>query len=318
MRLSWRWWLLLLWLAAVLLLTHNLGALPLRDWDEALVARVAEEISLRPFPSNLLPTLWGEPYANKPPLLHALIAAAIQLWRGGGAELGVRALPPEWLVRLLPALLSSLIVPLVAAVQWRLRPGDRLAALCSAAVALTLLPLMRHGRLAMLDGSLISAMTLLWWALLSLPRQPGLAQWRRWGRCCCWPGSGAGCCAAVGPADSPSARSGRTGGLALAVALAAGVLVHRWGGDARSAMAATSAAAGDPAGRAGPAAGRRVAAAAPAALAPTGSGAAGGAAVAGPVPSVLQRPVVVGAGGELAGAPTGGLCSASPADGQPG
>ena len=39
MRLSWRWWLLLLWLAAVLLLTHNLGALPLRDWDEALVAR---------------------------------------------------------------------------------------------------------------------------------------------------------------------------------------------------------------------------------------------------------------------------------------
>jgi 4-amino-4-deoxy-L-arabinose transferase-like glycosyltransferase len=171
----------LLWLASLVLLFTHLGALPLRDWDESLVARVAEEISLRPFPQNLLPTLWGDPYLNKPPLLHGLIAAVIGLWRSGsGAEMA-RQLPPEWLVRSVPAACSSLIVPLVAMVQWRLRPGDRLAAVCSAAVALTLLPLMRHGRLAMLDGSLISAMALQWWALLSLPRQPGPRSQCRWG-----------------------------------------------------------------------------------------------------------------------------------------
>lgn len=177
----WRWWVGLLWVGALVLLLTHLGGVPLRDWDEALVARVAEEISLRPFPTNLLPTLWGEPYLNKPPLLHGLIAVAIQIWRGShGPEL-TRLVPPEWLVRLVPALCSSLIVPLVALVQWRLRPGDRLTAVCSAAVALTLLPLMRHGRLAMLDGSLISAMTLQWWALLSLPSQPQPAEQRRWG-----------------------------------------------------------------------------------------------------------------------------------------
>ena len=180
-RRSWRWWVALLWVGALVLLFTHLGGVPLRDWDESLVARVAEEISQRPFPDNLLPTLWGDPYLNKPPLLHGLIAAAIGLWHGGsGSELG-RQLPPEWLVRAVPAACSSLIVPLVAMVQWRLRPGDRLAAVCSAAVALTLLPLMRHGRLAMLDGSLISAMALQWWALLSLPRQPRPVDQRRWG-----------------------------------------------------------------------------------------------------------------------------------------
>ena len=180
-RRSWRWWVALLWAAALVLLFTHLGDLPLRDWDESLVARVAEEISLRPFPENLLPTLWGEAYLNKPPLLHGVIAAVISLWHAGsGADLG-RQLPPEWLVRAVPAACSSLVVPLVAMVQWRLRPGDRLSAVCTAAVALTLLPLMRHGRLAMLDGTLISAMALQWWALLSLPRQPRSLDSRRWG-----------------------------------------------------------------------------------------------------------------------------------------
>jgi len=177
----WRWWVALLWVGALVLLFTHLGDVPLRDWDESLVARVAEEISLRPFPDNLLPTLWGDPYLNKPPLLHGLIAIAISLWKTGSGPEAARQLPPEWLVRAVPAACSSLIVPLVAMVQWRLRPGDRLAAVCSAAVALTLLPLMRHGRLAMLDGTLISAMALQWWALLSLPRQPRPLDQRRWG-----------------------------------------------------------------------------------------------------------------------------------------
>jgi 4-amino-4-deoxy-L-arabinose transferase-like glycosyltransferase len=180
-RMAWRWWIVLLWAGAIVLLFQHLGDVPLRDWDEALVARVAEEISLRPFPTNLLPTLWDQPYLNKPPLLHALIGLAIGLWRHTVGSEAIRQVPPEWLVRAIPALCSSLIVPLVALVQWRLRPGDRVAAICTAAVALTLLPLMRHGRLAMLDGSLISAMALQWWALLSLSSAPSRSQHRHWG-----------------------------------------------------------------------------------------------------------------------------------------
>ena len=178
---AWRWWIVLIWAGAIVLLLQHLGNVPLRDWDEALVARVAEEISQRPFPTNLLPTLWDQPYLNKPPLLHALIGCAIGVWRHTAGSEGLRQVPPEWLVRAIPALASSLIVPLVALVQWRLRPGDRTAAICTAAVALTLLPLMRHGRLAMLDGSLISAMALQWWALLSLPAAPSPTQRRIWG-----------------------------------------------------------------------------------------------------------------------------------------
>lgn len=180
-QISWRSWVVLTWVGALVLLFSHLGDVPLRDWDEGLVARVAEEISLRPFPGQLLPTLWGDHYLNKPPLIHGLIAAAIQLWRSSHGPEVSRQVPPEWLIRAVPAFCSSLIVPLVALVQWRLRPGDRLAAVCTAAVSLTLLPLMRHGRLAMLDGSLIAAMTLQWWALLSLPRQPRAAEQSTWG-----------------------------------------------------------------------------------------------------------------------------------------
>jgi hypothetical protein len=53
-------------------------------------------------------------------------------------------------------------------VQWRLRPGDRAAALTTATMALTLMPLARSGRLAMLDGSQLVAIALLWWAVLGV------------------------------------------------------------------------------------------------------------------------------------------------------
>ncbi|MFN5463750.1 MAG: 4-amino-4-deoxy-L-arabinose transferase, partial [Cyanobacteriota bacterium] len=141
-----------LWLLAMVLAVMGLGQLPLRDWDEAIVARVALEASQRPWPDRLMPVAWGDPYLNKPPGLHLLIAAAIELWR---ALSGVApsALPPEWLLRLVPALLSSSVVPLVGLVQARLRPHQPAVALASAAMALTLMPLARHGRLVMLDGS---------------------------------------------------------------------------------------------------------------------------------------------------------------------
>lgn len=163
--------LLLIWLLAVLLALVGLGGQPLRDWDEGIVARVALEVSQAPWPNKLLPTYWGQPYLNKPPAIHLLIAAVISLWRAV-VQAPLQALPPEWVVRLGPALLSTCLPPLLALVQLRLRPGDRGAALATAAIALTLMPLARHGRLAMLDGGLLVAMALQWWAVLGLDQRP--------------------------------------------------------------------------------------------------------------------------------------------------
>jgi 4-amino-4-deoxy-L-arabinose transferase-like glycosyltransferase len=162
--------LLLLWLAAVALCLTGLGNVPLRDWDEGIVARVALESSLTPWPDKWFPSYWGQPYLNKPPGLHWLIAAAIGSWRSlSGAA--AAALPPEWVVRLVPALISTTLVPLLGAIQLRLRPGDRGSAIATAAITLSLLPLARHGRLAMLDGCQLVAIALLWWSLLSARAQ---------------------------------------------------------------------------------------------------------------------------------------------------
>ena len=168
----------LLWLLALALALIGLNNLPLRDWDEGIVARVALETSLAPWHQKWLPTYWGVPYLNKPPGLHLLIAACLGLWRWGtGAS--AASLPPELVLRLVPAFLSTLVVPLVGLIQWRLRPGDRLSTLASAAIALTLLPLARHGRLVLLDGAQLSAMALLWWGLLQLPSagERGAVRW---------------------------------------------------------------------------------------------------------------------------------------------
>ena len=158
----------LLWLGALLLLLLPGLDLPLRDWDEGIVARVAFERSqqLGSFADLLLPSYWDAPYLNKPPGLHLLIAVVIHPWLQAGL------LPPAWAVRFMPALLASAVVPLAAAITRRLRPNQPMAAFCSAAICLTLLPLMRHGRLAMLDGALVSASGLLWWQLLRAKQHP--------------------------------------------------------------------------------------------------------------------------------------------------
>lgn len=160
-----------LWLLALLLALAGAGQLPLRDWDESLVARVALEASERPWPELLFPVIWGDPYLNKPPGLHVLIAAAIRLWRASSGA-APPTLPPEGLLRLVPALLSSTVVPLVGLVQARLRPREPAAALASAALALTLMPLARHGRLVMLDGCQLAAILLAWWAVLTPDHRP--------------------------------------------------------------------------------------------------------------------------------------------------
>jgi len=69
-------WLFSLLVISLILWLIFLGNSPLRDWDEGTVAQVAREIWRAPLGSMhwLYPTLGGEPYHNKPPLIHLLIA----------------------------------------------------------------------------------------------------------------------------------------------------------------------------------------------------------------------------------------------------
>ena len=140
-----RFWTIGFLIAALILFTWDLGGLPLRDWDEGLVAQVAREIAQAPFSDLtwLHPTMWGEPYLNKPPLVHWLIALSYSL-------AGVN----EWTARLPGALLTAMSVPLF----YRLCREvfhRRSPAVCATLVYLTSLPVVRLGRLAMLDGAIL-------------------------------------------------------------------------------------------------------------------------------------------------------------------
>ncbi len=129
----------------MLLFSINLGELPLRDWDEGTVAQVAREIWRAPAGSMrwLYPMLGGVPYHNKPPLMHLLIAWTYSL-------LGVN----EWTTRLPGAMLTAISVPLLYCIGREIF-RQRWAAIYSALIYLTMLPVVRHGRLAMLDGAVI-------------------------------------------------------------------------------------------------------------------------------------------------------------------
>ena len=139
-------WLIVLLLAAVLLFSVNLGSSPLRDWDEGTVAQVAREIWRAPVDSMhwLYPTLGDKPYHHKPPLMHWLIAWAYSL---GGVN--------EWTTRLPGAILTAISVPLLYSIGREIF-RQRSAAIYSALIYLTMLPVVRHGRLAMLDGAVVS------------------------------------------------------------------------------------------------------------------------------------------------------------------
>ncbi|MBD2364034.1 glycosyltransferase family 39 protein [Anabaena minutissima FACHB-250] len=139
-------WLVVLLIAALLLFSVNLGDLPLRDWNEGTVAQVAKEIWRAPADEMrwLYPTLGGQAYHNKPPLLHILIATAYSL---GGVS--------EWTTRLPGAIITALSVPLLYCLSREIF-RHRWAAIYSALVYLTMLPVVRHGRLAMLDGVVVS------------------------------------------------------------------------------------------------------------------------------------------------------------------
>jgi 4-amino-4-deoxy-L-arabinose transferase-like glycosyltransferase len=151
-----RWWGLGLLFAAIVLYTTNLGTLPLRDWDEGTVAGVAREI-WRAAPNSstwLYPTLDGTPYLNKPPLVHWCIALFYHL---GGVN--------EWTTRLPCALFAAASVPMLYALARELFP-QRQPALFAALIYLTLLPVVRHGRLAMLDGAVLCFFLIFIWCVL--------------------------------------------------------------------------------------------------------------------------------------------------------
>jgi 4-amino-4-deoxy-L-arabinose transferase-like glycosyltransferase len=146
--------------AALILLLINLGDVPLKDWDEGLVAQVAREIYQAPANSLtwLYPTLWGEPYFNKPPLIHWLIAG---LYGIAGVS--------EWTARLPSVSLTVVSVPLLYCIGREVF-HQRLPALCAAVVYLTSLPVIRNGRFAMLDGAILCFFLLLLWTLLRARR----------------------------------------------------------------------------------------------------------------------------------------------------
>lgn len=156
-----RLWIIGLLIAALTLYLANLGGLPLRDWDEGIVAQVAREIhnaspgSLR----WLYPTLAGEAYINKPPLVHILIASTYVI--GGTIN--------EWTTRLPGAILTAFSVPILYSIGREIFPR-RLWAIFSALVYLTLLPVVRHGRLAMLDGAILCFFLFTIWCLLRCRR----------------------------------------------------------------------------------------------------------------------------------------------------
>ena len=145
-----------LFCAALLLFLINLGSSPLIDGNEAILARVAKEI----YQHNtgivgwFFPTLLDEPYLERPPLIHAMIA-------GLYAIAGIN----EFTTRLPGALLAAISVLLLYQIGREIFVV-RLPALFAALIYLTSFPVIRFGRLAMLDGPLLCFEILTIWAVL--------------------------------------------------------------------------------------------------------------------------------------------------------
>lgn len=154
-RLDWLWT-IALFLAAVLLYTINLGGLPLQDLDEGSLATVARQILRSPdFSIDWLDQKLGAPFDNKQaPLMHLLIALSYFL---GGVN--------EWTTRLPGAILTVFSVTLVYCIGREIF-RQRTTAIYSSLIFLTMLPMIRFGRLAMLDGSRVCFFLLMLLCLL--------------------------------------------------------------------------------------------------------------------------------------------------------
>ena len=145
-------WLIILLIAALFLWLINLGDLPLRDWDEGYYGTVAKDM----YHSGnwIFPSYLGDDFLLKPPLAMWLITIS---YHWGGIN--------EWTTRFPLAFLSALSVPLLYLVG-KQAFQSRTSALFTALVYLTLLPVVRHTRLAMLDGIINTFWIFSFWCLL--------------------------------------------------------------------------------------------------------------------------------------------------------
>jgi len=191
------YWGLGLFCLALILFTSNLGSLPLRDWDEGIIAQVSREI-LQGWQEEantwLYPTIHQTPYLNKPPLIHWLVAWSYHL---GGVN--------ETTARLPSALLTALSVPCLYALVREII-NQRLSAIFTGLVYLTLMPVIRHGRLAMLDGAVLLFWIITLWCILRCRRDLRYAL----------------------PAGIALGLLGLTKGILLAVLLGAIALIFLW------------------------------------------------------------------------------------------
>lgn len=151
-------WLIFLFCSSLLLWLIGLGNLPLRDWDEGYYGTVAKDM----FKSGnwLYLTYYNQPFLLKPPLIIWLINISYKV---GGIS--------EFTTRFPCAFLTSCGVPLLYLVGRNIFTY-RLPAIYSALVYLTLLPVVRHGRLAMLDGPINTFFIFSIVCLLQSLRQP--------------------------------------------------------------------------------------------------------------------------------------------------
>ncbi|MGK7932433.1 MAG: ArnT family glycosyltransferase [Microcystaceae cyanobacterium] len=130
--------LIILSLASLFLGLFNLGNVALRDWDEGYYGTVSQDMYQTG--NWLYPTYLGEPFLLKPPLIMWLMTISYHL---GGVN--------EFSSRFPCALIASLSIPLIYIIGKEIFQ-ERSSAVLSACVYLTLLAVMRHGRLAMIDG----------------------------------------------------------------------------------------------------------------------------------------------------------------------
>lgn len=158
-----RWdklWLLGLFLAALLLFGLNLGTPPLSQGEEETVAQIARTI-LRAENWEwgwLFPTQDGQFLSGYSPIAHGTVALFYRLGETNPA-----------ITRGFGALLGAISVPLLYAVAREAFP-TRLPAGFAALIYLSFWPVVRQGRLAMLDGPVLGLMLLAVWCALRCRR----------------------------------------------------------------------------------------------------------------------------------------------------
>ncbi|MDJ0579465.1 glycosyltransferase family 39 protein [Crocosphaera sp.] len=151
-------WFFFLLILALFLWLLNLGNVPLRDWDEGYYATVAQDM----FQSGnwLYLTYADQPFLLKPPLIIWLINISYNLS-------GIN----EFTTRFPCALITAVGVPLLYLVAKKLFLKQQ-PAIFSSLVYLTLLPIVRHGRLAMIDGIINTFFILAIFSIVKSKKQP--------------------------------------------------------------------------------------------------------------------------------------------------